>query len=112
MGLLKLTWQGQAHSDLKLRSLDFKAFTRGQVVRISKCGSPRELQTSASEMEWCRHSTSWPANVYTKLLFKKNLRQPVFHKVLKMRICMVIVQLPKINGMGGWVCGKPVASFL
>lgn len=71
MGLLKLTWQGQAHSDPKLRSLDFKAFTRGQVVRISKYGSPRELQTSTSEMEWYRHSTSWPTNVYRKLLFKK-----------------------------------------
>lgn len=41
VGLPKLTGRGQAHSDLKLRSLDFKAFMRGHVVRISRDGSPK-----------------------------------------------------------------------
>lgn len=38
--------------------------------------------------------------MHTKLLFKKKLKQAVFHKMLEMRICMAIVQFPKIDGRG------------
>lgn len=58
---------------------------RGQVVRISRDGSPEEPPKHTLQ-KWnpCRLSTSWPTNVYANIhiyIYMK-LKQPVFHKML------------------------------